>query len=248
MDNFLESLCYDYEKSFRAFKEVITTDYEIQAYPPRISENHTFGKNFPGGLIKKPHYVKCNFIETKFNSSDGALSQFHDCLFDSCLLENCDFRYCDILKTCFESNISMSKIISCNFSFGNFIDSSFFNTLFLGCSFRQMQVENTQFKNCTMQHCTIEQTKISNCHFENIDLRRVGVRYCTFENTTFESVIFHILDLPRNHGLVELLKNSERPVYVAYKNDQMMNLDDAISYLKLLVPYYLETCQFYELI
>lgn len=248
MKDFIESTYLNYEKSFQAFKELLTTNYEIEAYPPVTAEHVTFGKEFPGALIRKPNYKNCMFIESKFDSADGALSRFHNCSFESCNLNNCDLRYCDIFDTNFQANQGNSIIESCNFSFGNFVNSHFTNTLFYGCSFRQMQLENSSFRYCTMKYCSIEQSSIKNCLFEDLDLRKVGVRYCTFENITFKSTIFHILDLTRNYGLIQELQKSQEPVLVAYKNDKVMSLKEAIVYLWNLVSYYLETKQFYELI
>ena len=248
MSNFMEPIYDSYEKSFRAFKALLTTDYKIEAYPPAVAENQTFGKDFPGALIRKPQYNNCIFVESRFESSDGALSRFHDCKFNGCLLDNCDLRYCDILRSDFQAVPQESTITSCNFSFGNFVDSHFLYTCFSGCSFRQVQFEGTSFDHCKMQHCSIEQSSIKDCRFRDLDLRRTGVRYCIFENTTFEDVTFHILDLPRNYGLIQQLQKSDRPVSVAYKNDETMSLDEAIRYLRSLIPYYLERNQFFELI
>lgn len=248
MENSLSQLYMDYEKSFQVFKSFLTTDYETDAYPPPMAECKTFGEEFPGSLIRKPQYKNCTFVKSQFNSSDGSLSRFHNCSFESCLFDNCDFRYCDILKSFFKSHYGNSIISSCNFSFGNFINSHYMNIHFTGCSFRQMQLEGTTFQDCIMQHCSIEQSTIKNCVFKNLNLRKVGVRYCTFEDTKFDNVIFHILDLARNYGLIQQLKSSKTPAYVAYKNDELMTLDNAILDLKKLIPYYLETGQFYEAI
>lgn len=244
----LDSIYENYEKSFQAFKEVLTTDYEIESYPPMTADHLTFGKEFPGALIHKPQYNNCMFFGSRFESADGLLSRFHDCVFDGCFLDNCDLRYCDIHTSTFCKGQGQSTIQSCNFSFGNFINSNFVNTDFSGCSFRQMQFENTTFSDCLMNYCSFEQSDIKNCTLKNIDLRKVGVRYCTFENTTFKSVTFHILDLARNYGLIRQLQNSTQPVYVAYKNDKIMSLEDAIIYLYKLIPYYFEKNYFYELI
>lgn len=248
MDDYLEPIYSNYEKSFQAFKTLLTTDYEIEAYPPAIAKDESFGKEFPGSLIRKPKYKNCIFVESQFNSADGSLSRFHDCLFESCQFNNCDLRYCDIFHSSFRAIQTRSTIASCNFTFGNFIDTSFERINFLGCSLRQMQIQGTSFNDCAMQNCSIEQSHIKDCQFENLDLRKVGVRYCTFENTTFKAITFHILDLARNYGLIQQLQKSNEQVYVAYQNDKVMSLDKAIKYLWSLIPYYLETQQFYELI
>ena len=248
MDHYMEPIYDEYEKSFQAFKALLTTDYQIEAYPPANAENQTFGKEFPGALIHKPQYRTCIFVQSRFESSDGPLSRFHDCTFNRCLFDNCDLRYCDILRSDFQAGQGGSIIQNCNFSFGNFINSQFSCTCFSGCSFRQMQFEGASFNHCKMQHCSIEQSSVKDCRFEDLDLRRTGVRYCTFENTIFKDVVFHILDLPRNYGLIQQLQKSDCPVSVAYKNDKTMSLDEAIVYLRSLIPYYLEKEQFFELI
>ena len=248
MDNSLESNFLDYEKSFKTFKMLLTTQYEVEAYPPAVAKFGNYGEDFPGSLIHKPQYINCNFLKTIFESSDGALSKFHNCSFDSCFFNNCDLRYCDIFESDFNSKLEKTKIKNCNFSFGNFIKSNFDNIAFSGCSFRQMQLEKTSFTDSQMEYCSFEQSTLKECIFKNLDFRKVGVRYCIFENTILSNVIFHILDIPRNFGLIQQLQDSNESVYVAYQNDKIMSLSEAINYLKALIPYYLETKQFYELI
>lgn len=248
MPEYLDQMYLDYEQSFQEFKQLITTDYEPDEYPPAYAQYQTFGVEFPGALIRKPQYENCRFIETKFISSDGSLSRFHECKFMDCILNNCDLRYCDIFESDFISDKGKAPISSCNFSYGNFINANFFDINFDGCSFRQMQIENTTFKNCIMQNSSIEQSSIKNCTFENINFKKVGVRYCTFENVEFEKVTFHILDLAKNYGLIRQLQKKPRSVRIAYANDLEMSLDDAIARLRKLIPYYLETNQFYELL
>lgn len=149
MDNSLESNFLDYEKSFKTFKMLLTTQYEVEAYPPAVAKFGNYGEDFPGSLIHKPQYINCNFLKTIFESSDGALSKFHNCSFDSCFFNNCDLRYCDIFESDFNSKLEKTKIKNCNFSFGNFIKSNFDNIAFSGCSFRQMQLEKTSFTDCS---------------------------------------------------------------------------------------------------
>ncbi len=234
--------------AFNLYKYLLTTNYDIEDFPPSIAENKTFGISFPGAHIRKPQYYNCVFLGSRFESSDGALTKLHSCTLKDCYFENCDLRYCDIYKSQFISPANKMKIASCNFSFGNFIKSQFLGTSFSGCSFRQMQFEETEFNSCSFIYCSLEQSTISNCIMKNLDFRKVGVRYCDFSNTLLENVVFHILDLPRNFGLIQLLEMSNKPVKVAFKNDQTMSLRQALVYLENLIPFYYETEQFYELI
>lgn len=247
MSEYLDPIYLNYEQSFKEFKELITTDYELDSYPPMQAKNQTFGPEFPGSLIRKPSYENCIFVESVFDAADGALSRFHDCHFLDCLMNNCDFRYCNIFHSRFSTNIKF-EILSCNFSYGSFAESAFSNIIFSGCSFRQMQFENTIFKECIMRYSSIEQSSIKNCSINEMDFRKVGVRYNTFEKVTFEKVTFHILDLAKNFGLIQLLQQNPGEVKIAYGNGKEMSLDEALLKLKRLVPYYLETQQFYELL
>ena len=248
MNQELDKIYSDYEQSFKVFKSLLTTDYALESYPPARAEKISFGADFPGGLIRKPQYIDCRFVGSIFNSSNGSLSKFHGCEFIDGTLENCDFRYCDILKSSFSSKEEPMVISSCNFSYGNFIETIFNKVHFSGCSFRQMQLENTSFNQCSMEYSTIEQSTIRDCSFAEIDMRKVGVRYCIFENVEFRSVTFHILDLARNYGLIQLLQKSPDKVQIAYKNEKTMSLEEAISQIEKLLPYYLETKQFYEML
>lgn len=248
MPEYLDPIYSDYEQSFIEFKSLITTNYDLDSYPPARAYKKDFGIEFPGGLIRKPQYIDCKFNCSHFDASDGMLSRFQNCRFLNCTLNNCDFRYCDINGTSFISKAEASIISSCNFSYGNFIDSEFIDTQFSGCSFRQMQFENTVFKNCQIKYSSIEQSIIRNCSFVDIDMSKVGVRYCIFEKVEFKNVTFHILDLARNYGLIQLLQKKPQEVSVSYGNENVMSLEDALPRLKKLIPYYQETKQFYEML
>lgn len=238
----------DYGKSFSVYKTLLTTNYKLDSYPPACAENETFGPEFPGALIRKPQYTNCTFVNSFFDSSDGALSRLHNCRFYDCTLNNCDFRYSDVYHSNFSVKQASSKITSCNFSFSNFIGAKFHETEFSGCSFRQMQFEDTCFEHCQMEYSSIEQSSFKNCKLIDLDLSKVSVRYCSFENVIFENVTFHILNLARNFGLINLLMQSHGKINIAYGNDGIMTLSDAMEQLNLLIPYYTETRQFYELV
>lgn len=244
----IDKIFSDYEQSFKLFKTLLTTGYALESYPPARAEKKSFGKEFPGGLIRKPQYSGCRFVGSFFNASNGALSKFHNCEFIDSTLDNCDFRYCDILNSSFSAQDEAMVISNCNFSYGNFIQTSFAKTNFSGCSFRQMQFENTEFTECSMIYSSIEQSTIRDCSFADLDMSKVGVRYCIFENVSLQSVTFHILDLARNYGLIQLLQNSPQDVLVAYGNAKVMPLSEALTEIKKLLPYYLETNQFYEML
>ncbi len=242
MEKKIDTQYLDYEQSFREFKSLLTTNYELDSYPPVLAENTTFGSEFPGALIRKPQYSKCTFVRSTFNAADGAFSKLHHCRFYDCKLNNCDFRYTDLFADIICSKHTISTIESCNFSFSNFIDSTFTQIQFSGCSFRQMQFENIHFNQCSMQYSSIEQSSFKNCSIRDLDLSKVSVRYCSFENVTF-----HILDLARNYGLIPLLLQSTG-VVVAFGNNQTASLQEAIGRLSKLIPYYIETQQYYELL
>lgn len=244
----IDPIYSDYEQSFKLFKSLLTTGYDLESYPPARAEKTSFGKEFPGGLIRKPQYTDCRFIGSFFNASNGALSKFHNCEFIDSTLDNCDFRYCDILKSSFSAQAEAMVISNCNFSYGNFIKTTFVKAQFSGCSFRQMQFENTKFDQCSMVYSSIEQSVIKDCSFVDIDMSKVGVRYCIFENVSFQSVTLHVLDLARNYGLIQLLQKSPQDVLVAYGNGKIMSLSTALAEIKKLLPYYLETNQFYEML
>lgn len=248
MNREIDKIYSDYEQSFKIFKSLLTTGYALESYPPVRAEMMTFGEEFPGGLIRKPQYTDCRFIGSIFNASNGSLSKFHNCEFIDSTLDNCDFRYCDILRCSFSPQIRSMVISNCNFSYGNFIESSFNEVRFSGCSFRQMRFESTKFIQCSMERSSIEQSMIKNCSFVNIDMRKIGVRYCIFEDVELQSVTFHILDLARNYGLIKLLQDSSQDVLVAYGNGKTMSLSEALLTIEKLLPYYLETKQFYEML
>lgn len=247
MSEYLDPIFLDYEQSFKEFKELITTDYELDSYPPMQAKNQTFGSEFPGALIHKPLYENCTFVGSIFDAADGSLSRFHNCQFFDCFMNNCDFRYCNIFHSTFSTS-NKFEITSCNFSYGGFKDSSFSNIHFSGCSFRQMQFENTNFKHCLMQYSSIEQSNIRNCSITHVDFSKVGVRYNFFEKVNFKEVTFHILDLARNFGLIQLLQMNSDEIKIAYGNGKEMSLSEALPKLRRLIPYYLETQQFYELL
>lgn len=246
MDNFLDKVISDYEASFVEYLNLLTTECEKEIFPPATAYGKIFGKEFPGKLIQKPLYTKCAFIGSEFDSSNGILSRFHECRFEECFFNNCDLRYCDFFQNIFHSEEILPTINSCNFSYGSFINSKFYGIHFDGCSFRQMHIENTLFSECIITKSSIEQSTISRCCFSNVDFSKSVVRYCTFEDVEFNNVKIHILDIPKNYGLVKLLDRARGNVSIIYGNGKIMSLREAMSSLHKLITYYYETNQFYE--
>jgi uncharacterized protein YjbI with pentapeptide repeats len=238
----------DYENSFRVFKSLITTEYSIDAYPPTDAEGEDFGQEFPGALIRNPIYTDCRFKNSVFDSSDGAFTRLHGCYLYDCTMINCDFRYCDFEKTEFHQEDKPFIINGCNFSYGAFSGTTIENVTFSGCSFRQMQISETKFIDCSMRTSSIEQTTIKNTLFRNINFKAVGVRFCEFDNVAFDNVTFHILDLPKNIGLVEALENNSEHVKIEYGKKEIVSLEYSLKLLGQLIPYYFTTKQFYQLI
>lgn len=246
MKNYLDKLTSDYEAALVEYSNLLTTECENEAYPPAKADGKIFGKEFAGKLIQKPFYTKCVFVESNFDSSNGVLSRFHDCNFKNCVFNNCDFRYCDFFQNTFQSENRTSSIKSCNFSYGNFITSEFSDITFDGCSFRQMYLENTHFTRSNINRSSIEQSIISHCCFEDVDLSKSVIRYCTFKNVDFCNVKIHILDLPKNYGLVKLLNQAKGNVSIVYGKGKLICMSEALSRLHKLIIYYFETNQFYE--
>lgn len=244
--NYLDKITSNYEASLVEYLSLLTRDNENELLPPAKADGLLFGKDFPGKLIQKPFYTKCIFVCSNFVSSDGILSRFHECNFKDCFFSNCDFRYCDFIHNIFKSEDITSSIKSCNFSYGNIIDSEFNGIIFDGCSFRQMQLEKVRFVKSTFNSSSIEQSIISNCCFDNVDLSRSVIRYCTFDEVDFYNVKFHILDLPKNYGLVKLIDQAKGEVSIIYGNGIVISLSEALSRLHKLITYYFETNQFYE--
>ena len=246
MNNYLDKVTNDYEASFVEYLNLLTTECEKEIYPPTKAHGKIYGKEFPGKLIQKPLYTKCVFVGSNFDSSNGILSRFHDCSFKDCFFNNCDFRYCDYFQNTFQNKDITPSIKSCNFSYGSFINSEFNGIIFEGCSFRQMHMENTRFAKSIINRSSIEQSTISHCCFDNVDLSKSVVRYCTFKDVVFNNVKIHILDLPKNYGLVKLLNQAKGEVSIIYGKDKLMSISEALSRLHKLITYYFETNQFYE--
>lgn len=69
-----------------------------------------------------------------------------------------------------------------------------------------MLIEDCDFIDSTIVHSSFEETIFNNCHFKNLSFKEVGVRFCEFSNCRFENVTFPILDLASNIGLIDLLR------------------------------------------
>ena len=40
MPEYLDQIYLNYEQSFKEFKSLLTTNYEVDSYPPRHAQNH----------------------------------------------------------------------------------------------------------------------------------------------------------------------------------------------------------------
>lgn len=237
-----------FEESLTLFKSFQPESLNMEILPPNKAEGKDFFSDFPGNLIQKPYYYKCRFYQSQFNSSNGAYTKLHCCSLFDCNLNNCDFRYSDFTKSTFENDKEQTIINSCNFSFSNFIGDIFRNVDFSGISFRQMLIEDSDFIDCTIENSSFEETSFNNCRFTNLDLRKVGIRFCEFVNCTFDNVIFPILDLASNIGLIPLFLSQKHENYISLGTQGTTNITEAIQMLHKLMPYYYKTHQYYQIV
>lgn len=238
----------EFNESFSLYQSFQPASLSDEILPPEKADNQDFFDDFPGNLIQKPQYTSCRFHESKFNSSNGAYSKLHNCSFYDCLFTNCDLRYSAFTQCKFASRNDITKIISCNFSFSNFINNTFKSVKFSGVSFRQMLIADCYFVESSIVNSSFEETIFNNCTFQNINFKEVGVRFCEFSNCTFENVVFPILDLASNIGLIELMLEQQKEIQISLGTKGTTSLEHAIQLLYKLVPYYYRTHQYYQVI
>lgn len=238
----------EYEESLLLYKSFQPASLSTEILPPEKADNEDFFNDFPGNLIQKPQYTNCRFYESRFNSSNGAYSKLHNCKLYDCLFKNCDLRYSDFLQCEFTSCKSETQIISCNFSFSNFINNAFHSVKFSESSFRQMLIADCQFIDSSIVNSSFEETVFNNCVFKNISFKEVGVRFCEFSKCKFENVTFPILDLASNIGLLDLMLEQKEEIQISLGTNGSTNLEHAIQLLFKLVPYYYKSHQYFQII
>lgn len=111
-----------------------------------------------------------------------------------------------------------------------------------------MLIEDCDFIDSTIVHSSFEETIFNNCHFKNLSFKEVGVRFCEFSNCRFENVTFPILDLASNIGLIDLLLSQQSEIQISLGTKGITSLAHAIQLLYNLVPYYHKTHQYYQII
>lgn len=236
-----------FEESFELYKKCSAKASEINVLPPLKAKDTDFYDDFLGSMIQKPEYSNCRFHNSPFLASNGAYSYFEECFFNDCKFKDSDFRY-GYFKDCSFIQKEKFDIHGTGFNYSTFLKTKFYNVDINGCSFRYMELDNSEFKQCTMKNSSFEHCNIKNCTFEDIDLRNIGIRYNTFNNVTFKNIIFPILDMTNNFDLLKEFQRQPDNVKFSLGNNGEVTYIEALELLQKLIPYYLETKQFFNVI
>ena len=234
-------------ESQELFRRFSTKSQDCGSIPPQVAENQDFGRDFPGGLIYKPHYKKCRFYKSSFISSNGGFSCFEDSQFYDCTIDNADFNYIS-LENCLLEGKTIFNVFNSGFNFGAFSKTIIKKISFRGIAFRDMFIEDCVFEDCSINNSSFERTTLKNVFFKNIDFRNVGIRYNLFENVQFENVVFPILDIVNNIGLFKILEEQQSNIMFSVGYDEVVSFEEAKELSLLLIPYYLNTNQFFPVL
>lgn len=237
----------NYEESFELYKQCSAKAHTYNSLPPKKAENSDFYSDFLGSMIQRPSYSFCRFHKSPFIASNGAYSFFNNCDFYDCFFKDTDFRYGYFEKCRFIQQESF-KIEGTGFNYSSFSENKFQNIRINGCSFRYMEIVNTKFKKCEMKNSSFEHCNITNCTFEDMDLRNIGIRYNTFSNVTFKNVIFPILDMTCNFDLLKEFQCQPDAIRFSMGNNNVISYFEALQLLQRLIPYYIETKQYFHVI
>lgn len=235
------------KQSYELFFQLQTNNPTSQI-PPKEADNQVFDNTFPGMFINKPIYKNCQFKGSVFERPAGESSIFNSCKFFDCIFHNADFKYCDIENCTIISEQNRGIIQNSNFSFGTFANTEFIDISIEGTPFKEMIIDSCRFKDCLFDSFGFERTVFKNCSFENIDMSRIVFRFCNFEDISFKNVTIHILDLAKNFGLVNELTCNGKEVKIYYGQDNIIDLETALSILPNLLSYYLNEHEYYYVI
>jgi hypothetical protein len=118
-----------------------------------------------GGILNRPSFRKCKFVNVDFDGINCTKALFHECDFEGCVfgkrffgsISNTEFKICEINS----------------------------------CSFVSMEIFSSTFEDCVLSGSNLRDIKFRNCQLKNLsiegELKRVSFLNCIAENVNLSS-------------------------------------------------------------
>lgn len=162
--------------------------------PQDFSDGELYQAQFSGENLKlstRALFSACHFKNTTFEFTDGAVSEFTDCLFEKCDLSNlslakvgfyrCHFQSSKLLGTDFteahfqEVQFTENLLRYANFSGSTlknarFLENEATETFFTACTFKRVDMLHNQLNAANFWETDLSGIDFSSNHFETLEL------------------------------------------------------------------------------
>lgn len=188
-------------------------------------DNPLIFKNTPGGIyrgvyksdsFKRSNLSDCHFVEAFFDDCSWTSSTFFHVSFKKTPFINsnasfCSFNECDFL---FDTESSLPKIKTSNFSYANIFNTTFENVEIINSTFDNVYFYNTIFCNGKITQSTFENTIFENTSFYHMDMSNLNLDFAEFNHIKMEDVTLSFYQMPYIFGGLSYFLNTEDDVWV----------------------------------
>lgn len=234
----------DYEKAEKILYSFAPDHFSNEDYVSTFIENMIFDENYQAQCVKQPLYKKCTFNNVNFDGINGISSKIIECDFynskfkdagmtysdfsgtkfcDKTILDNCGCTKSNFSNVCFSELLANASVFDKSF----FINSIFYNTKFLHCSFEDSLFDNVKIKNCDMINACLE--------------------FSTFKNIKFENVILPFWGVLKSFGLLQEIQNKDSIIIKYARYSKELTVSEFMNSLVKLEPYFYKKEEYFVL-
>ena len=187
-----------------------------------------FGMNIENVNFSNANLGRSQFVLSRIKSCNFSNAELHQTLFNMAEIENSDFEGASVLAT----NFLTTKLLEVNFDNCDFSNVKFICCFFKDTSHFESKIINNDFSFSSFKNVSFEDTELMSGN----DFK--GALFYNFKiNTGSLELSFNgcgVLNTSFVYDYCQLIDNLESKTNVQSDSSQIMNLDDAMFYNKLI--------------
>lgn len=209
----------------------------------------TYDKDYSYLSMKRSQLQNCKCIDAIFKSTALTGSNFLNTVFQNCYFPNvsmdfCLFYDCDLISkkedcSIINANLGNTNIVMSRMKNLHIKTSTITNSLFDKSTFDACKIEYSSFENTIFHHCT----------FKRMELRNLNLEFTEFIEPSFCDVVLPFAQIPYAFGLLNSLKEHPQDVWISSEgNADKISVESYFEILPKIIPYYLETEEYFPLV
>jgi len=205
--------------------------------------DQVFDDTFQGSRVRKPDFVNCGFMGTRFDGNDAVGSSMAACRFTNTVFRDVCMNYSNLTASRFQGAL----LDNCGCSNCNFSGVELAGSRASGCDFIRSFFYKAKISSSVFTHCSFEEAEFVDTEFVDTDLSQSGMDYAILDTARFTNAVLPFWGVLRSFGGLSALRASA-DVRIKYSADsRAITVPELLSKLEGLQPYFYRKKQYFVL-